>query len=416
MPTEVQNKLKADVVVVGAGLLGSSVAMHLVLKQPNLKVIVLDLDLDGVYSSSELNAGGVRATWNQPVNAALSQISIEYYEKVASEIGFRQKGYLWMYSKEDWPVACKVLKANRLLNELGVEYLEPADLKTKYSFIDKLEDLGGATFSPKDGLINPNLLKLHYRKKAKERGVEFLNRVWVHEVDVNPIRLEAWQWDLRLSLDEIKGILEKDIEVRKLATEQSAENLQIEAKILVNCSGAWARRFATCLKVKCLSEPIRRQVSIFEAKGLDLNPYGMFVDCSGVYFHAEANNILAGFAVPDEEPGYNFEYEGDVFFQEHIWTSLYERSSFFESLRHISGWAGLYEVSPDKSAIIGQVPGFSDVYELHSFSGRGAMQSYGAGLALAELLVDGAYKSCDLTPLRGDRFEFGKLLKEDLLI
>ena len=104
-----------------------------------------------------------------------------------------------------------------------------------------------------------------------------------------------------------------------------------------------------------------------------------------------------------------------------IWPALYERSSAFERLKHITGWAGLYEVSPDESAIIGKVEtgqpaGKDSVFEAHSFSGHGVMHSYSAGLALAELILRGQYQTMDIGQLSARRFETGQLVREKLVI
>ena len=88
--------------------------------------------------------------------------------------------------------------------------------------------------------------------------------------------------------------------------------------------------------------------------------------------------------------------------------------SCFERLRHVTGWAGLYAVTPDRSAIVGRLG--PRLFEAHSFSGRGVMQSYGAGQALADLIVKGAYEKVDASALARDRFATGKLIHEELHI
>lgn len=403
-------RVESDILIVGAGLVGSSAAMHLT-DLGATSVTVVDLDLEGTFSSSELNAGGVRATWNNPINAQISKLSIDYYATVKNDVGFKQHGYFWMFAADKWSQASATLKANPGLRDLGIEYLSPAEITQRYPFIDKVSDLGGATFSPRDGLLNANLLKMHFRKRAKARGAEFLNRIWVHHVTVgaDAIELDAWVWPENLDHDEIKRILTS-------RDTSGAQPVKLKTKTLINCSGPWARRFAECMGTESVSKAVRRQVSVFECKEVDLTPYGMFVDSSGVYFHHEAHYVLAGFATPNEPEGYNFEYEGESFFQEHIWPALYERSTKFENLKHVTGWAGLYEVSPDKSGIVGRVPGFSNVYEAHSFSGRGAMQSYGAGLGLAELILRGKYQTLDLSAMSGERFAKNQLITEGLVI
>jgi FAD-dependent oxidoreductase domain-containing protein 1 len=182
--------------------------------------------------------------------------------------------------------------------------------------------------------------------------------------------------------------------------------IEIEAKQVVNAAGAWAPRLAKILGYRCPSTPVRRQISLFQTRDVDLTEFGMIIDPSGVYFHPESIYGLCGFATPNEAPGFNFQYDADAFFEEHIWAHLYERSTAFESLKHVSGWAGLYENSPDHHAIIGRVS--SQVFEAHSFSGHGAMQSYAVGVALAELMVKGRYETLDLSELSGDRFVNGQ--------
>jgi sarcosine oxidase, subunit beta len=93
---------------------------------------------------------------------------------------------------------------------------------------------------------------------------------------------------------------------------------------------------------------------------------------------------------------------------------MFARMSSMERLRHVTGWAGLYEVSPDRSAIVGRAA--ARVFEAHSFSGRGVMQSYGAGQALAELIVDGRYGKLDATALSRERFDRGAEVREELHI
>jgi len=138
------------------------------------------------------------------------------------------------------------------------------------------------------------------------------------------------------------------------------------------------------------------------------------VDTSGVYFHNEGPHILAGYSPPEEPAGYSFKYDGEDFFLKEIWPRLYARMSCFERLRHVTGWAGLYAVTPDRSAILGRAA--PRVYEAHSFSGRGVMQSYGAGQALASLVASGSFGEFEAGELARARFDLDRLVPEELHI
>ncbi|MEK6576971.1 MAG: FAD-binding oxidoreductase [Nitrospirota bacterium] len=403
-------KGRYDILIIGGGIIGSSLAMSLADKKPG-RIAILDPDLSGIYSSSENNAGGVRATWWDEVNIHLSLHSIKFFEKIAGDVGFRQAGYLWLHGSDTWRKAETMIAFQNRFG-LNIEDLSPADITKRIPEIDNISDIAGATFSPMDGLINPNLLRNYYRKIAAEMGVEFLDRILVKRIILMDKRVIGVECARLAEPDEI--VLEEILKSGRPYGHYTNEMYGCD--ILINTAGAWAPAIARMYGSDLPSHPLRRQVSVTHSPDVDLSGYGMIVDTSGIYFHPEAGNILAGYSIPDEPPGYNFKYDGYDFFLKEIWPRLYNRISRLERLRHIRGWAGLYEVSKDKSAIIGSVSGLYNVYEAHSFSGRGVMQSYAAGLALAELIIDGRYLTVDLTPLSGSRFKEGREMPEVLHI
>lgn len=403
--------MSVDTLIIGAGLIGSSLAWHLArLGAENVRVI--DFDLEGSLSSSELNAGGVRATWNQPINIDCSKISIDYFASVAKEVGYRDCGYLWLCRPDGFKSALKA-RETQIARGWPVDVWDIPELRRQAPFIDKTDDLAGAVFAPRDGLINPNLLKNHFREKARALGVVFEDRVYVRGAE------SASTSGFTVIAEKMVQVLSHEAKVDVLSgrsTQASRATVKYQAKRVVNCAGAWAVEIAKILGYSTASHAVRRQVSIFDGRDVDLTPYGMIVDPSGVYFHPEATNGLAGFANVSEPLGVNFNYDGEAFFTEHIWPALYERSTAFERLKHLTGWAGLYEVSPDESAILGPVKGFQGLFEAHSFSGHGAMHSYAAGLALAELIQLGRYETVDLGALEGTRFERGQEVRETAII
>jgi sarcosine oxidase subunit beta len=376
-----------------------------------LRVAVLDVDLSGRLSSSEKNAGGVRATWWQPVNIQLCRASIRYYESIREEVGLRQKGYLWLYDSATWPGACSHLELQRSFGH-PIEMLTPEQVRARVPEIDKLDGVAGATFSAEDGLINPNLLKEHYRSRSREAGAVYMDRVYVHAatVESDEVRLQCWQSDHPLSDAGLVRLMTED----GPGEAEQGHLLEICATAVAITTGAWSDNALRLFGLHNYSEPVRRQICLVGNRQTNFEGYGMIVDSSGLYFHNEGPHILAGYSPPDTPPGHHFNYDGEPFFMQEIWPRMFARMSCCERLRHVTGWAGLYEVSPDRSAIIGQAA--PRVFEAHSFSGRGVMQSYGAGQALAELIADGRYGRFDAAALTRERFERGQLVTEELHI
>jgi glycine/D-amino acid oxidase-like deaminating enzyme len=399
-----------DVAIVGAGIVGSSLAMAL--GERGVRSVVLDLDLSGRLSSSERNAGGVRATWWQPVNIVLCRVSIDYYEKITAEVGFRQKGYLWLYDQQTWPGALSHLYLQRQLGH-PIEELTPDEVAHRVPEIDRLDGIAGATFAPRDGLINPNLLKQHYRTRSKELGASYLDRIFINAIQPqsDEVALTCWQAGENLPEEGLMRLMAQDARDAEAAT---GHLFELRASKVAICCGAWSPNLVKLLGIETPTEAVRRQICLVDSRVTNLAAYGMIVDTSGLYFHNEGPHILAGYSPPQEPAGYSFKYDGEEFFQNEIWPRLYARMSCFERLRHVTGWAGLYAVTPDRSAIVGQLG--PRLFEAHSFSGRGVMQSYGAGQALADLIAKGSYETLDAGALARERFANGRLMHEELHI
>ncbi len=397
---------RADTLVVGAGLIGSAVAMHLA-RMGEDGVVCIDPDLAGVHSSSELNAGGVRATWWQPVNIDLCARTIAYFADHASELHFRPRGYLWLYDPGLWRGAlAHVALQNRFGRE--VEKLTPAQVARRWSFIDRLEGMAGATFSPHDGLVDPHAVREHYRGHARCAGARFLDRHRLVGLSGSPPAMRA------------RVVVDADAPAGRRALTggaQTGEPRIITCRRVVNAAGPWAAEVARALGYEVPCRAVRRQLCVAAYRDIDLSGCGMVVDTSGCYFHPEGDGlVLTGFSPVDEPAGYRFHYDGAAFFEAEVWPRLAARCSAMDRLTHLRGWAGLYELSPDNSALLGAVPDRPGVYEIHSFSGRGVMQSHAAARALAELMLTGAFQTADASALTGRRFRTGELQMEELHI
>ena len=284
-----------EVIVIGAGIVGSSVTMALA--ERGKRTLAIDVDLSGRLSSSEKNAGGVRATWWEAVNVTLCRASIRYYESIAREVGFRQKGYLWLYDAETWPKALAHIDLQRSLGH-PIETLTAQQVHQHAPEIDRLDGIEGATFSPHDGLINPNLLKNNYRERARSKGAEFRDGVYIYAIDNrgDGVCLETWHADEPMT----------DAALMRMMTEDGPGEAEVghleklEADAVVIAGGAWSRNVLRLLGLKDHSEPIRRQICVVDNRATNFDAYGMIVDTTGLYFHNEGSHILAGYS-PDRK-------------------------------------------------------------------------------------------------------------------
>jgi sarcosine oxidase subunit beta len=412
---------RASVLIVGGGIIGSSIAWSLAERGVD-DICVVDLDLAGLYASSELNAGGARATWWQPVNIESCLATLDFFRAHADLFGFRASGYLWLYGDSD--LYARALVARKMQNEhgLGVEALSPGETFERFPLIDRhRKEVIGATFSPGDGLLNPNAVRAFYRDQAEHLGVRFRNRDYVTGVVTE--RRAGSAGSLRsvravdVALVDVGTRDVREERLRDILTTHHVpaaaivEETRIECDTVVNCLGAWSPIFSAKIGIPDVSEPVRRQIALVDVHsedvplGVDLRGLGMVVDTSGLYLHGEGSHVLAGYSTPNEAPGFDFGYDGQSFFEVEIWPRLAHRASAFERCGHVRGWAGLYAVTPDRSGIAGTVTGFSNVFEAHSFTGRGVMQSYAIGRAMASLIDTGRFDEIDLGPLSSSRFD-----------
>jgi sarcosine oxidase subunit beta len=431
----------ANVLIAGGGIIGTGIAWALARRGID-GIVVVDLDLAGLYASSELNAGGARASWWQPVNIATCTSTLEFFRTHSEEFGFHECGYLWLY--DDGPLFERARRKTDLQNEfgLGIETLSVSDVHERMPILDRaLDELVGATHSPRDGLLNPNAVRRWYRREAEALGVRFLDRHYITGVSTQ--RASGAPSTLRdhasieprrvatIDVSEVRGgdaidaagVLRDILTTHHVPAANVADEMQLRCDTVVNCLGAWAPVFSAKIGVSDVTEPVRRQISLVDvhaedlAEGVDLAAIGMIVDASGLYFHPEGAHVLAGYSIPEEPPGFDFSYDGREFFEKQVWPRLAHRASSFERCGHVRGWAGLYAVTPDRSGIAGAVEGFSNLFEAHSFTGRGVMQSYGIATAVAELMDTGRSQQLDIAPLSRDRFrDPARWVTEDLHI
>jgi sarcosine oxidase subunit beta len=392
-----------DFLFIGGGILGSSGAMALSKgiqeRGESVSIAVIDLDLEGEHSSTLKNAGGVRATLRNRANIELCKYSIDFYETIKEEIQFRELGYFWMHGKEWW----REIKKNHPLYEeygLSVELHPRKAIPNFLPFVDNLDGIAGFSISRNAGLIDHYSLREYYRREAKKRGVLFFGGLYVRKIIIEEKRVAEV---IASRVDKLGGNTEHKSDLIKtyLVNEEVryfGDAISFKCRALINTAGAWSPRISKLYGINDDKiKPRRRQMVVMHCPQVDLSSFGLVIDTSHVYFHKDADNILAGYSNMNEPYGYNLDYnfggmsEGSLFVK-YIWLPLYNRISRFETIKLLRGWAGLYAETPDRSGYLGRVPGFINVYECGAHTGRGLMISYGAGTALSDLILNGKFR------------------------
>jgi sarcosine oxidase, subunit beta len=382
----------ADVVIIGSGIVGSSVAYHLA-ERGCRDVLVVEREAHQGKGSTGKSMGGVRAQFATPVNIQMSLYSIGFFAQFDEVVGhpadYRPHGYLFVATSERH---LDYLKANHARQAaLGLHNVEFVSRAEVVELVPQLraDDIIGGTFCPTDGFVDPHSVMMGFMLRAREHGV----RLWLDTA--------------------VTGIETENGQINGVHTTRG----RIATRDVVNCAGAWAAEVARMAGAELPVTPLRRQLVPTEPfDGLPAR-FPMVIDMSnGFHFRREGRGILLAWNDPAETAGFKTEF--DPAFIEKILTRAAARvPCLAEAQVNASrAWAGLYEMTPDHHAVIGPAPSVRGLYFANGFSGHGVMHSPATGRVVSELIMDGHASLLDITPLGAERFTTGRLLHETALL
>jgi sarcosine oxidase subunit beta len=376
----------ASVAVVGAGVIGASAAYHLALRGAR-DVVLLDRSAGPGLGSTGAATGGFRSQFATPINVRLSLLAREkirrFQDEVGVDPGYAASGYLWLAGNEaerdalQW--AHRIQQAEGLTEAAIVGPDEIAHLSPAV----RLDDVVGGAFCPTDGFIRPRSILEGYLTAAERLGVR---------VD----------WGV-----EVTGF-GRDAEGR--ITDVETSEGRIAAGAVVNAAGAWAAAVAAHAGVDLPVTPLRRQAAATTITDLlpEGTPMTIFVG-DGFHFRVRDGRVLLLRPTPGI-PGRPFDATVDPDWMEAVARTARERVPVLRSasIDPSACWAGLYEMTPDKHAILGTAAECTNFFLINGSSGHGVMHAPALGQLLAEVILDGAASTLDISALRPSRFAEGE--------
>jgi sarcosine oxidase, subunit beta len=382
----------ADVVIIGGGIVGSSIAYHLT-EAGCTSVLVLERESHQGKGSTGKSMGGVRAQFATTVNIQMSLYSIPFYknfdERLGEPAGYRPQGYLFLATSENH---LAYLRSNqerqKALGLTGVEMLSASEIAAAYPQLHT-DDILGGSFCCTDGFVDPYSAMIGFTTAAAAGGARFWKAAEVRAIERDEEGISAVQ--------TTRG--------------------NVSTRTVVNAAGPWAAEVGKLVGIDIPITPTKRMLVPTEPFSDFPHSAPMIIDMSnGFHFRPESLGFLLAWNDPEEKHGFNTDFEPE--FIEKILSRAAERVPCFENLavNPKKAWAGLYEVTPDHHCILGPVPQLKGMYLANGFSGHGVMHAPATGKILADLILLGKTDLVDAYTLRLGRFDAGEMIHETAIL
>lgn len=381
----------ADIIIIGGSIMGSSIAYHLAMSGRAGEIRVIEPDPSYEFAAAPRSSGGVRLMHGLPENIEMSRYGREVYKDFArlmdvdgqpGSFSFLEHGYLFLAAGAEEVTAAE--ESFRVQTSLGVpnELIDRSELAKRFPSMN-VADVDAAIHGPHDGFIDPNAAVLGFRRKAISLGVEYIED---KVVDI-----------------EVSGGLARKVVL--------ASGERVAGDIIVNVAGAWGPAISAMVGMTVPVEPLSRNTFYFETRN-QVETMPLTKDPGGVAFRQEG----AGFTVGQTDTNVAFGFDWEVrheLFDDRFWPALAHRVSAFEALQVKRGWAGHYAYNRmDGNTIIGKfIGGLDNFYVATGFTGAGLQKGPAIGRAMSELLLDGGYRTIDLS-----RMSYQRVLDDEPLL
>lgn len=383
--------IRADVAIVGGGIMGSALAYWLTALDPTLDVVVIERDPTYATASSALSAASIRQQFSTAVNIRISQAAIGFLRgadrslAVDSEgpsLALVEAGYLQLATHTQEAILRQAHVVQRA-HDADIALMEPSALRRSFPWLN-VDDLTlGALGLSGEGWFDGYALLTAFMRKARAQGAAYRQ-------------------------SEVVGF---QLEARRVTRVNLADGSHISCGYVINAAGPWARRVAAFAGIDLPVFAHRRTVFVIACKAA-FPRMPLIIDPSGFWIRPEGAYFIAGIAPESDEPDAPLDPEYHLF-ESKLWPALAHRIPAFEQAKLVRAWAGYYEMNTfDHNAILGPHPAVENLLFINGFSGHGLQQAPIVARGLAELVLKGKFEMLDLADLLFQRIVDGRPLSE----
>jgi len=377
-----------DFVIVGAGVIGTSLAFHLAKRRAG-RIVVIDKE-HAAKGGSGRSSALIRMHYTFPAEVQLAVKSLEYFEhwnEIVGEPGeFRKTGFVRLVPRQEFDLLranVAMLKAHGAKTEL-IDCVELKKLEPDWD----LSEEPGAAYEPESGYGDGALVAQDFISAARDMGVEYQPKKRVTSLSVEGGR--------------IRGVITPDGEVH--------------ASAVVLATGPWTTSLLQLIGIHVPIVSEFHQVAILRnAPGMKSAGCACIDSVHTVYFRSDSSDkTLVGDFYGDRQANIDPDHFPQRPFDEWIEDVLEKTCRRIPKLQNaevMRGVTGIYDMTPDARPLLGRMKEIAGLYIAAGFSGTGFKISPAIGLVMSELLVDGAAKTIDISAFRPSRFAEGKPVK-----
>ncbi|WP_413871061.1 NAD(P)/FAD-dependent oxidoreductase [Albidovulum sp.] len=377
---------RSDVVIIGGAVTGAATAWWLMKMSPGLKVTVIEKDPTYAQSATALSVASVRLQFSNPVNVEISRFGAAFIRDFADRIGpeggvpslgLKENGYLFLSGTGEGARTLADLAAMQRGLGATTEVLGPEALSRRFPWM-RFDDVTAGSIGSRDEGWFDNMGLLHgFRNAARAMGAVFL-------------------------ADRVTGL---DCAGDRVLAALTGGRRRVEGGAFLCAAGTGSAAVCAMAGIALPVEPRKRTVFVVDAPEARHPEAPLIIDHTGIYLRPEHGQWITA-TVPDEDgPCDPDDWEPDhAQFEDLIWPRLYNRAEGFGAAKVLRLWVGHYDYNTlDQNAILGRWPGHANFHVAAGFSGHGLQQSPAVGRGMAEMILNGGYRSLDLSPLGPER-------------